>query len=57
MLEEKFMFLDELIEFCISFFNLENFLESRSLENEKMEKEFIEKEKRILLMEEQVKEV
>lgn len=52
MLEEKFMFLDELIEFCISFFNLENFLESRSLENEKMEKEFIEKEKRILLMEE-----
>lgn len=52
MLEEKFFFLDELIEFCISFFNLENFLESRSLENEKMEKEFIEKEKRILLMEE-----
>lgn len=37
VLEDKLMFLDELIEFCISFFNLENLLESRGLENKKME--------------------
>lgn len=56
MLEEKLMLSDELIESRTSLSNLENLLESRSLENEKMEKELTEKEKRILLTEEQVKE-
>lgn len=37
VLEDKLMFLDELIEFCFGFFNLENLLESRGLENKKME--------------------
>ena len=56
LLEEKLMLSDELIESRTSLSNLENLLESRSLENEKMEKELTEKEKRILLTEEQVKE-
>ena len=55
MLEEKLMLSDELIESRTSLFNLESLLESRSLENEKMEKELTEKEKRISLTEEQLK--
>ena len=56
MLEEKLMLSDELIESRTSLSNLENLLESRSLENEKMEKELTEKEKRISLTEAQLKE-
>ena len=55
MLEEKLMLSDELIESRTSLSNLESLLESRSLENEKMEKELTEKEKRISLTEEQLK--
>ena len=56
MLEEKLVLSDELIESRTSLSNLENLLESRSLENEKMEKELTEKEKRISLTEAQLKE-
>ena len=56
MIEEKLMLSDELIESRTSLSNLESLLESRSLENTKMEKELTEKEKRISSTEELLKE-
>ncbi|XP_078346427.1 uncharacterized protein LOC144631753 isoform X1 [Oculina patagonica] len=56
ILEEKLMLSDELIESRTSLSNLESLLDSRSLENEKMEKELTEKEKRISFTEERLKE-
>ncbi|KAJ7373748.1 hypothetical protein OS493_011357 [Desmophyllum pertusum] len=56
ILEEKLMISDELIESRTSLSNLESLLQSRSLENEKMEKELTEKEKRISLTENSLKE-
>lgn len=56
MIEEKLMLSDELIESRTSLSNLESLLESRSLENAKMDKELTEKEKRISFTEERLKE-
>ena len=57
ILEEKLRLSDELIESRTSLSNLENLLESRSLENQKMEKELAEKEKRISVTETSLREV
>lgn len=56
ILEEKLMISDELIESRTSLSNLESLLQSRSLENEKMEMELTDKEKRISLTENSLKE-
>ena len=56
MLEEKLMLSDELIESRTSLSNLESLLESRGLENEKMEQELKDKERRISVAEEHLKE-
>ena len=56
VLEDKLMLSDELIESRTSLSNLENLLESRGLENKKMEQELEEKEQRISVVQEHLRE-
>ena len=52
VLEEKLMLSDKLIESQSNLFNIERLLERKSMENQKMEKELQEKERRIMATEE-----